>query len=109
MSATTVSGNQPIQMLPDEKRVLAMDFVNYGLAVGETLSGPAVLTITGKGFTAGAEISAGATSISGTQVSFTVTLTAAKVSAIYFMKVSCPTSAGNVAEGIRRLEIIQEG
>jgi hypothetical protein len=101
---------QSVQMLPNEARIIAVEFASYGLASGETLAGPAVAALTLNGAAHGGEVVVGATSISGTQVLFRVAWTAAPAGNIYRVDVTCPTSiAGNVAEGAFTITIIPIG
>ena len=109
-----VVGQGAIEMLPNDQEFVAMDFAAR-LADGESLVGPPVVTllVAPSNVPVGAEIAAGAASISGTQVSQLVTTVNAVPGAQYYVDIRCPTNlrtnAGQGPQGKRRIVIIPEG
>lgn len=108
----TASGTQTIQILPNESRVIGMDFSSWNDAIiagTETLTGTPTVSVTKAGAAMGSEITIGTASLASNVVSMRVTTSGATPGAIYKFDVRCNTTGSNVAQGVRYLEVIQEG
>lgn len=108
---TYATGNQPIQLLPNEPKTIGFDFqFDDQIVDGASLAGPAVVTITNKGVAPGAELTIGAASINGKTVVFLCTSVNAIPGTIYKADCVCPTNvAGHSVQATRDLEIISRG